>query len=661
MPRQNRRRRLPRLVQAICGLLLIGAGLAPAISVGAGPAAQANADWPIARGHFYTQARGDVPAGHGFAVVDDADARMWTEFQRLGGVDRAGYPISHRFVWDGFVSQAFQKAVFQWRPDEGRVYFVNVFDEFTRAGLDGWLQTVRSTPPPVAYDETGLAWDTIVDRRLALLNGDPAIRDAFTGTDDWLALHGLPLGPVMDYGNVRVLRAQRVILQRWLVDTPWARAGQVVFANGGDVAKEAGLLAAAALAPENGAAYPAVSQPAAPAPAGTPAPVLPSGPDEAGSRLSVPSGFAVRDFATELEGTKPRLMTVGPDGEIYVALMTAGQIVRLPDRDRDGRADGVEVFADGLSLPHGLEWRDGWLYVAEGDRVESFLDTDGDGQADRRELVTDNIPPPRGHVSRTLHFGPDGLLYVSTGSSCNMCREDDPRRAAILRFNPDGTIPADNPLAGDPDPHRRPLWAWGLRNSIDFLWTPAGRLWANHNGSDGLGDNLPPEEIVIDVQGGQHYGWPFCYTPVAGPNLPPNQAGEVPDPRAGSLGSFDCGNAVPALFTDLAHSAPIGMTTGRGFARAPAGFADDLFVAYHGSWDTSAGAIRDCAVYRVRVENGRPVGSEPFVTGWRAAGLPCGDPATWGRPAGVAIGADGALFISDDDGGRIVRVVALGN
>jgi glucose/arabinose dehydrogenase len=198
-------------------------------------------------------------------------------------------------------------------------------------------------------------------------------------------------------------------------------------------------------------------------------------PDEASRRIRVPPGFAIRIFAEGLNG-KARMMAFGWDGALYLTLMNAGQIVRLPDRNWDGRADRVEVVAEGLALPHGIEWLGEWLYVAEGDRIERLRDGDGDGRLEIRELVTDNIPPARGHVSRTLHFGPDGKLYVSAGSSCNICEEDDPRRAAILRFNPDGTIPADNPLAADPDPRRRPLWAWGLRNSVDFMWTPGGQL-----------------------------------------------------------------------------------------------------------------------------------------------------------------------------------------
>ncbi|GAB4567452.1 MAG: PQQ-dependent sugar dehydrogenase [Anaerolineae bacterium] len=391
--------------------------------------------------------------------------------------------------------------------------------------------------------------------------------------------------------------------------------------------------------------------------AGAP-PTLPP-PDEAAERLTTAPGFEVRIYADGLDGA-PRFMAFGPDGHLYVSLLRGGQVIRLPDRDGDGLADSIEVAATNLFLPHGLEWHEGWLYVAEGDRVERLRDTDGDGTLDERQLVTDNIPGPSGHRTRTIHFGPDGKMYVSAGSSCNICEESDPRRAAILRFNPDGTIPEDNPLADDPDPRRQALWAWGLRNSVDFLFTPDGQLWADHNGSDGLGDDLPPEEIIIVVEGGRHHGWPYCYTPILGPNLPPNQQPEVRDERMPLPSGFSCEQVVPALFTDLAHSAPLGMTLGTG-AAFPDEYRDDLFVAYHGSWNTSLPSARECRVQRIVIEQGMPVGSEPLVDGWRAPGKMCGDPATWGRPADVIFGPDGAMYISDDHGGRVYRVVYTGS
>lgn len=382
-------------------------------------------------------------------------------------------------------------------------------------------------------------------------------------------------------------------------------------------------------------------------------PALPPA-DEASARLEVPDGFAVRIFAEGL-GT-PRLMTGGPDGLLYVADIDGDRLLRLPDVDNDGLADAVQVIAEDLPTAHNAEWFDGWLYVAEGRQIERLRDADGDGEFETRELVTDNIPGPAGHRTRTLHFGPDGKLYVTAGSSGNNDPESDQRRAAILRFNPDGSIPDDNPFIDALNDQRHPLWAEGLRNSVDFLFLPDGRLWANHNGSDMLGDDLPPEEIVIEVEKGRHYGWPYCYTPTLGAT-PPDTT-EVRDERVDLDPAIlsDCSEATPARFTDLAHQAPLGMVQYNGTA-FPADYQGNLFVAYHGSWNSST--PRDCRVQMIVVQDGAPVASQPFLTGFRASETEdCG--SAWGRPAGVAVGANGELFVSDDQNGNVYRVVYVG-
>jgi len=416
----------------------------------------------------------------------------------------------------------------------------------------------------------------------------------------------------------------------------------------------------AAAEPAATAAPATVAPTATPVPAPTatdaPAPLIPAA-DEATTRITVPVGFHITVFAEGLPGA--RFLAFGPDGALYVSLMGTGRIARLPDADEDGRADAVEIAAEGLSTPHGLEWHEGWLYVAELDRLERLRDEDGDGVLEQRELVTDNLPGGGGHRSRTVHFGPDGMIYVAAGSSCNICVEEDPRRAAILRFAPDGSIPADNPFADDPDPRRQAVWAEGLRNSVDFLFLPDGRLWANENGSDGLGDDVPPEAAVIEIEPGRHYGWPYCYTPVVGANLPPDQQAEVRDDRMDLPAGFDCSQAVPALFTDPAHSAPLGMTLVES-GNFPAEYQGDLLEGYHGSWNTTAASIRDCKVRRIVVEEGLPVSAEDFATGWRAEGQPCGSAGSYGRPVDVVFAPDGALYISDDLGNRVYRVVYMG-
>lgn len=384
--------------------------------------------------------------------------------------------------------------------------------------------------------------------------------------------------------------------------------------------------------------------------------------DESSFLLNVPLGFAIRIFAHNLSG-RPRLMAFGPDGALYLSLTGAGRVVRLPDENNDGLADATQVVAEGLNSPHGLAWHDGWLYVAQNDRVERLRPSAGNNILDVRELVTDNIPAGGGHFTRTVRFGPDGMMYISAGSSCNVCAESDPRRAAILRFNPDGSIPPDNPYAADVDLRKRPLWASGLRNSVDFLWTPSGEMWASTHGRDnlidasGLPDNLPPEVIVTTVESGRFYGWPYCYNPVLGYNA--DSIPQVLDDQSGLAfpPGLDCAQAVPALLTDLAHSAPLGMTLGQA-GNFPPEYQSSLYVAYHGSWNVQDPAnIRDCKIERVIVENGKPIRNESFINGWRSAGKTCGDPSTYGRPADVVFGPDGAMYISDDAGGRIYRII----
>jgi glucose/arabinose dehydrogenase len=278
---------------------------------------------------------------------------------------------------------------------------------------------------------------------------------------------------------------------------------------------------------------------------------------------------------------------------------------------------------------------------------------DGDAMDEGEiETVTENIPASGVHTSRTLHFGPDGMLYVAAGSSGNNDIESDRRRGAIMRFHADGSIPEDNPFAQDPDETRQPVWAEGLRNSVDFLFLPDGRLWANHNGSDMLGDDLPPEEIVIEVEKGRHYGWPYCYTATLGA-VPAGEV-EVHDERVPFDDRLsDCSGAVAARFTDLAHQAPLGMALYNQSA-FPAEYQGGLFVAYHGSWNS--GVPRDCKVQWIIVQDGQPVESQPFVTGFRDSEDQQCDNA-WGRPAGIAVGANGELFVSDDKNGNIYRVI----
>src|ERR687887_2007 len=152
--------------------------LAVALGAPSGATAQAP-DWEMPNGHFYTQAGGDTPTPNdGFLVVNhvtfgsgpglDQLVRFWDEFRRYGGVSTVGYPASRPFVWDGFNVQVFQKGVFQWRPDQGengQAWFVNVFDELTRRGLDGRLLAEKQVPLPGAFADDGKPFEQVMAER----------------------------------------------------------------------------------------------------------------------------------------------------------------------------------------------------------------------------------------------------------------------------------------------------------------------------------------------------------------------------------------------------------------------------------------------------------------------------------------------------------------
>ncbi len=228
--------------------------LRPAPARGAAPGAPEAATTNLPNGRFFTEANGaGGSGGTGFAIVDEAWSSwgdppplrpaFFSEFQRLGGVSGVGYPASRAFEWDGFVVQAMQKGVFQWRPETGRVAFVNVFDELHHRGLDDRLFAERQVPRPAEWSgDAALPWDEVVTRHLAVLDDFPRLRAAYGATPHPLELFGLPMSPVVDFGPFAAVRLQRAVLQQYRLATPYARPGDVLVVNGGDVAKDYGLV-----------------------------------------------------------------------------------------------------------------------------------------------------------------------------------------------------------------------------------------------------------------------------------------------------------------------------------------------------------------------------------------------------------------------------------
>jgi glucose/arabinose dehydrogenase len=367
-------------------------------------------------------------------------------------------------------------------------------------------------------------------------------------------------------------------------------------------------------------------QPRLPEPFATPsvrnsARVVPK-PDNA--QLQVPAGFAVSVYADNLEG--PRTMIYAPNGDLFVAQSRVGSVIILRDTNNDGNPDTRSVYADGLNGVFGMAFHDGYLYLGRTDSIVRYRYRDGDLKAQgTAEKIVDL--PTGGHSTRNIIFSRDGKkMYVAVGSASNKSDGEDPRRAAVNEYNPDGTG------------HR--VFASGLRNPVALTLQPGtDTIWVSVNERDTLGDDLVPDYIT-SVKDGGFYGWPYSYI---GSHYDPEHQGKRPDLVQRAI--------VPDVLLP-AHAAAVGLTfyTGTQF---PERYRNGAFVGLHGSWNRSR--LSGYRVVFVPFQNGKPSGPpEDFLTGWI---INDGNPGTtWGRPVSPFVAKDGSLLVSDDAGNKIWRV-----
>ncbi|MBB4636129.1 PQQ-dependent sugar dehydrogenase [Longimicrobium terrae] len=352
-------------------------------------------------------------------------------------------------------------------------------------------------------------------------------------------------------------------------------------------------------------------------------------PDEIARGLRVPAGFTVNVFAANVGN--PRMLAVAEDGTVYVSRRDSSDVWMLRDRDGDGRADERRQVARDILMAHGLALHGGKLYVASVREVQS-ADIRADGTLEPMKVIINDLPDGGQHPNRTIEFGPDGMMYISIGSSCNACNETNQEHATIVRARPDGT--------------ERGVFARGLRNTVGFGFHPQTReMWGSDMGSDWRGDDSPPDEINR-IQVATDYGWPHCY------------ANRVPDDYLatepmGSRKEELCPRTAAPVLTYTAHSSPIQMKfyTGTQF---PAEYRGDAFATLRGSWNRRE--FSGYKLVRIRFQNGQPAAIEDFATRFLTAD---GRHYT-ARIAGLAVARDGSLLFTDDDYGVIYRVSYTG-
>ncbi|MBV9582620.1 MAG: PQQ-dependent sugar dehydrogenase [Chloroflexi bacterium] len=336
--------------------------------------------------------------------------------------------------------------------------------------------------------------------------------------------------------------------------------------------------------------------------------------------LALPHGFSATVVASGLRN--PRFMAFDAAGNLLVADAGTGNVYRYPAAGGSiaTSAQPPAPLLSNLNAPSNVALFNGYLYVGETTAISRYT-YDPAGDPGAREVVVPDLPTG-GHSTRTVAFGPDGMMYVGVGSSCNICNDSDPRRAAVSQYAPDGT-----------DYQR---FAYGTRNPVGLAFQPgSGLLWATVNERDNQGNEIPPDLVTI-LQQGENFGWPTCQPPNAVPQTP----------------GADCSGITPPTVAIQAHSAPLGLAfyTGQQF---PSDYDNDLFVVQHGSWNRTPPA--EPKLIRVHFDGGQPVAALDFATGWQQA-----DGSRWGRPAGVVVAPDGSLLVSDDQAGVLYHVAYTG-
>ncbi|MFO0690515.1 MAG: PQQ-dependent sugar dehydrogenase [Myxococcota bacterium] len=347
-------------------------------------------------------------------------------------------------------------------------------------------------------------------------------------------------------------------------------------------------------------------------------------PETVGRRFVVAPGYRVELFADGIQNA--RFLRFSPQGTLVVSQPRLGRLLQI-DRDAngDGRSDGQRVLIEGLDRPHGFDFSADQLYVGEGGAIARIGYTESGPDTLRVDgapiRIVSGLPEGENHWTRTVRIGPDGMLYLTIGSSCNVCLEKDPRRAAMMRYAIDGS--------------GEEIYASGLRNSVGFDWRPGTQeLYATDNGRDLLGDDIPPCELNR-IERAAFYGWPFAW----GDNQP--------DPEFGKGQPARIRASIPPAHAFGAHQAPLGITFLR-HPDQPADYRGAALVALHGSWNRSE--LSGYKVVSLHWDADGRIAQRDFLTGFLT-----GDDVI-GRPVDVAEGPDGAIYVSDDYAAAIYRI-----
>lgn len=330
--------------------------------------------------------------------------------------------------------------------------------------------------------------------------------------------------------------------------------------------------------------------------------------------LTIAGEFKIEVFADGLGAARD--LEFSPKRTLLVSVPSQGNIYALV---RNGNKADSKILITNLNNPHGLSFYKNKLYVAEETQVSRYNFDENRIEA-TFEKVLFALPEGGRHTTRSIDFNNKGDMFVSIGSTCDVCFEKNPWTGTVIISNEEG----ENPQ----------VFSQGLRNSVFIKTHPkTQKVWVTEMGRDFLGDETPPDEINILQKG--HYGWPVCY------------GNRVYDREFGQRTAQFCEDTIPPAFEIPAHSAPLGLN----FINSnqfPADWQGDLLVAYHGSWNRTVPTGYE--VVRMNVEGEKVTRAEDFISGFLQ-----GSNAK-GRPVDLEFDSQGNLYISDDKAGVVYKV-----
>lgn len=338
------------------------------------------------------------------------------------------------------------------------------------------------------------------------------------------------------------------------------------------------------------------------------------------NKIHLPTGFRVSVYAENLPNA--RSMTLGDKGIVYIGTGKEGKVYAVEPASTTGKPRPHWLIASGLTMPNGVAFQDGSLYVADINKILRF-NAIGTQLANppKPVVIYDQFPTDKHHGWKYLRFGPDGKLYTAVGAPCNNCLPPSDIYTSLVRLNADGS--------------HLEILAQGIRNTVGFDWQPdTKQLFFSDNGRDHLGDDVPPDELNKWTEKGEHFGYPYCH------------GGEIADPELAN--GKHCSQFKAPVWKFKAHVAPLGLRFYEG-QQFPAYYQKQLFVAQHGSWNRSEPQGYRVALVKFNSE-GEPVSEEDFMSGWLQAG------SVLGRPVDILALPDGSLLVSDDLQGAIYQV-----